>query len=1263
MLKDHSQDVIEACSNLLKKLFSTITYSAGSIDCEFYMELQRAHRVLYRSSFGLAPVLVKEISKLASVSFAKDANRMKGPSNIDKDIDDLHNEDSNHISFLQSDALWSTVLSAFYFKKRKLSEKAFIALNNLLLFQELNLNVPTKIFMHPYTRTSEMKGTEASTSPNSVSCSVGVGVFEVLTEFLCVTSDSNLQLCILFRLQGLLNGDGQFFLEGRSITRILRSVFMVSTWTYQESIRERCQKVLKLCVLSVTRRFVKESPSAATSEEASSRTPSYSFSTTAPLDDYTTHVPPDASYMPIDVVDTSAPAWGETPRSATAPEGSSQPPPPLSYDPCRLFPVSVRALALRLSAQALRPCNKGLPAPLKGILLLLRVVCDLASQPCLGAPKESGAWLRHRQLALDLLELVLAEFPVANCVEEHPCAIKIALVLPACGFELIGCLVRNLSATTPFLLFNAALNILKLLLIKCHYHLGRELHAMMVAFLFPLVKSKHCDFRQKYAVLSMLRDLFSLPSLLISFFVNYDCNPAIGADGFNGDMVESLVDFVVEIVYLDFSPDNREGPQLSQEEKQLLRTECFTIMHIFTDSLYLWIAEDPKATISSLVMENNACCSGIDRTPNTTLAGTYPFSCEKKDSVDKFCNLSTTTDMFFTLKASYDDENLSQPHMHLMPASNVNIDSNGKYSHLEDTSQTKELIPNTATPFEESCIQYHWKHLHYQINNKCMFQKAARMVNSGKWKEAKNFLESRKCLPVQIPSEAEQQGETVSGGSSSYAAFARFLYEYPGISRDALNKIISSLNKKGNDVNLLLRDYFSLFHYREIPIDIAFRDTLCKFVSWEAPMFEIQVWETIQTIFGEAYAKENPLVITAKDAETMAGALLFLHTSLHNKNAKSVSISLDQFISASTEFLDFPPDIKSMQKIFERIKKNKWDLDMYGRTPQEVERHRRQYSIFSSFFIDQLLSQYRGGKSIQPHQFPLSTSIINLDAEVKDISNTVHTREDVSVIQCTPSADDGMERWQTQSKSEQNSIPNPPEFIAEEYEGSTDFNLQPPKTDVRIAKALLSVSESDLTFPQANDYTTNFGSSHDIDSISTTTDTNIFFSPSSFEGSSWNLSGEIDLLNSKAPAYTTHMGKPKIRRNSKAESTEASMFYLKKLEAIHMRFFSNYANYHPQPYIFPYYAEHVQPLLLLTYPKVMACIYLGFSITEVSPPRWHLLETLHRLYDIAAAFMINLSDQQAKIVETVQKYLCAKDAHQLISHTQTWLTLLLVNHI
>ncbi|CCW60370.1 unnamed protein product [Phytomonas sp. EM1] len=1237
------------------------------------MQLQRANKVIHASSSGISPLLVKQIPKLASASFSEGTNIIKGTnitSDTQKDRENLFNDDSNYMSFLQSDALWSTVLSAFYFKKRKLLEKALNALNSMLLCQETNLNVPTKIFMHPYINTSEARGNEVSASSNSVLCSVGEGVFEVLTEFLGTTSESSVQSCILFQLQGLLSDKGQDFLTGRSITRTLRSVFTVATWTCQEPLRECCHKVLKQCVLCVTRRFVKESLSIVPSRDGVPEMSSYRFVTTTPLGDYTTHVPPDAPYTRIDVIDTSVRVCGEGRRTFTASEELHQvahddsSAASVSFDPLRLFPVGLQELALRRGARVLGHQPNGLPTALKNFLLLLRVICNMASQTCLGSPNEGGVGLHLRQLTLGLLQLIFIELPIANCEEEHPCSIWMSLILSACGFEVIGCLVHNLSITAPFLLFNSAIYVLKLLLIKCHYHLGRELNAMLVVFLLPQVKSKYCDFRQKFAVLSMIRDLLSLPRLLISFFINYDCNPAIGADGHSGDMVEMFVDFVVELAYLDYTSGDREGPQLREEENQLLQAECFTIMSILTNSLYRWIAEDPEAPVPSLIEEINACRSGIERASDIVLPEAHPSAYERTNVLGESCGLSTTTDLLSTFKASYDTVGFSQSHIYLTPVSNANVDSSTEFSHLGDISQAKGSIMNAATLSQEGCVQYHWKHLHYQLNNKRIFKKAARMVNTGKWKEAKSFLESCKCLPVRMPSEAELKGETVTGGNSSHAEFARFLHEYPGITRDALSKIIEHVNKKGEYTTLvLLRDYFSLFHYRGVPIDIAFRDTLCKFVSWDAPMFEAQVWETIQAIFGEAYAEQNPRVITPKDADTMAGALLFLHTNLHNSNAKNTSISLEQFISASAEFLDFPPDVEYIRKIFERIKQKKWDLDMYDRTPQEVERQLEQDQTFSRLFTDQLLCQYRGGKLIEPHQFHGGISSTNLDGAAKDATSATNIRRNEGSTQRLSSADDSSGPRQGQSKQEQKSILNSSGFTMGEHEKNVVARFQELKIDSNILEAPMTRSVNATTFTRVNDGATNLGSSHDCDSTSSTTNFNASFSPSSFEEPSWFPLGEVDLLNSRPPTYTKYMGKAKARGSRQAESIEVSMHYLKKIEAVHMRFFGNYADYHPQPYIFPHYAEHVQSLLLLAYPRVMASIYLGFAVTEIAPLRWQLLETLQMIYDIAAVFMINMGAQQAAVVETLHRYLNVRDSHRQMVHAQAALVPLLLNHM
>lgn len=251
--------------------------------------------------------------------------------------------------------------------------------------------------------------------------------------------------------------------------------------------------------------------------------------------------------------------------------------------------------------------------------------------------------------------------------------------------------------------------------------------------------------------------------------------------------------------------------------------------------------------------------------------------------------------------------------------------------------------PMTGSPVGPSpppfLIRYHWKHIHHLRQNHLLAVEACRMIDDGRWKEAKQFLETHEYLPRISPSADELQGLSLPPGKSSYAPFARFLFEHPNIRREAMEGIFDRVNKRqDNGPKYIAGEFFHLLPYRGVPIDIAFCDTICRFVSWERPMFESDTWGVLQSVFGEAYAiqnKDDPdWHLSASDAGTMGGVLLFLHSMLHNKNVGSEGqLGEGDFVASALDCLDTPLKEETMREIYARVAKKKWELDGYGRTP------------------------------------------------------------------------------------------------------------------------------------------------------------------------------------------------------------------------------------------------------------------------------------------------------------------------------------------
>ncbi|CAD2216110.1 hypothetical protein AGDE_17033 [Angomonas deanei] len=112
-------------------------------------------------------------------------------------------------------------------------------------------------------------------------------------------------------------------------------------------------------------------------------------------------------------------------------------------------------------------------------------------------------------------------------------------------------------------------------------------------------------------------------------------------------------------------------------------------------------------------------------------------------------------------------------------------------------------------------------------------------------------------------------------------------------------------------------------------------------------MLEAKVWERIQSVFGEEYVRQNGGYMTAGDAETMVGVLLFLHANLHNALAKDQRLTVQQFVEDCNACLEIPLERSEVEAIYERMARGKWELDSLGRTPKEAAQSRQAGSLVS----------------------------------------------------------------------------------------------------------------------------------------------------------------------------------------------------------------------------------------------------------------------------------------------------------------------------
>lgn len=1207
----------------------------------------------------------------------------------------------------QTAALYGFVLSAVYWKRRKLTEYTVTAMEALLRAVAVPQYLSVMLIVDPTLLNSADGGGSvgdrrgrrgngagaAHRRTGRIVVSAGTAVYYALCE--CLTqsfSEPTVQTRVLHLLNALIsegsaggdcsrtgtdNASGVLFRPDGAVEdafrdhvsiRTIEACYSVAVDGAQEVVRHHARLVLRTAVRHVVHAFVSmQVYDEAVADTDDSAEPHATFATDTILADYTVDVDHDEPFTPVHIV----PAGKAVPSSASQPprtggfplvesaagmgspadkdvtarreSSPTAPPAPaltpvsaqpinlsggasqfanLSFNPHLLFCSSIDESLVTDALSTLNNTDGALPSSLKDLLVLLRRMCRYATRPCAGTLSDSNADIHARDLGLWVLEVTFEGFPVANCEQEHRCAVWMSLVMHACKYELLGCLSRNLATPAPFSFFERALHLLEMLLRKLHYHLARELHTLLGAFLLPLMASKYAAFRQKHIVLTMIQQLFSVPHLCVSFFVNYDCNPAFDAGAEYGGMLELLVEHVAEMTFLDHVNDDGDAyPWLTSDQQQLLRSECVVVIHTLMDSLHRWIAEDPqeyakamrraarRAFLRREQQQQGSVGSAGER--NTAADEVAELYLDNWDADEVTCPEQANNDnggggggSGATTDGGGDEA--------IGSINNQAISSSNGGLHTRNLTIVLDAASGLAVPHwgKRRNIEYHWKHVHYLLHDKRIAQEAVQRVNAGNWQDAKTFLESRGYMATVAPSEAElSDPTTILPGTSSYVLFAHFLFDYPGVSRDSLSKIFERVNKKDGASRLVLIEYLHCFNYVDVPIDVAMRDTTCKFMSWDRPMFESKVWETIQKCFGAEYARQNPNSITADDADTMAGVLLFLHSNLHNQIVKNSRMPASQFVRDANDCLSFPMMEEDLQAMYNRVLNRKWELDIYGRTPQQAERERTLVRLSAKIHMGHA-AQWRRQSGIANNNN--SNSITNSGGNANSNSTSGMTPP--------PSL-------------QQVSSPSNKDPVAMDADTSAlDEILQNTETESASCHSSFAANSSPVSAsaPAATAAAPNPNASMDAASFQI-----------------W-MSNDVALLDSTIPSYTDVKDTLKFKDEQHHAFLEASAIYLNKLESVHRLYCIEGEAYRPQPYIVPYYAEHVRQMLLLTYPHVMSCVYMGFRILEEAPIARKLLDTLQVTYDIAAAFVLNLRDLRPVMEEALQRYLDDERAYKLL---------------
>eukprot|EP00796_Vickermania_ingenoplastis_P001521 gene1521-906_t len=1022
-----------------------------------------------------------------------------------------------------------------------------------------------------------------------------------------------------------------------------------------------------------------------------------------------------------------------------------------SYNPQHAIKNSLDDTLMK-QVESVMEQHGGLPPALREYVFCLRQCCRSAagSRAAASTSKKKPSAeveekdLRERTLGMRLLTMVMERLPCANCEYEHPCATWLSVVLMACRYDLIGCIARNILKPEPFHLFKDSLQVLGSLLRKCHYPLARELHTLLAMYVLPITASPCSSFRQKHAVLSMVHEILSLPHVAVSYFINYDCNPSFDPNGEYRGMLELLVTFVTEMTFSDQTKaDDTEGPQrspktsekrcqrapsegrldvprgsLTMEQQKILRHECLMVIQTLSESMFYWATEDPKEIAKEIMGGNGGPLAVLADSEWVMMHLDLPSEAEDGEArpapipSPEVGPVSPTGPVVMEPLSRLElagSRSLPRQHPYaeqLNYASYI-LRSQGLAGGTGSASQsisslTSFLPPNSAEgsshlnpvlPNAGCIIRYHWKHIHHLRHNKAIAVAASRMIAEGRWREAKTFLEDRSYIPRLVPSTEELNGGHVPPGRSSYAHFTRFLFDYPHMDRQAIQNIFEKVNKSDPAPRHIAREYFHLFDYRDKAIDVAFRDTTCRFVSWDRPMFEAQVWETLQQMFGEEFAAQNPRGYGATDAETLAGALLFLHSTLHNANAKGSEMTEEDFVQSTLECLEFPMDAKEVRLMYRRVAKMQWVLDAYGRTPQEAERasvceqfstrvwRQREARFAREAHHHQMLERKEAqrrkraeGGGDEKGNAPQSA------AHAADSPVNNNATEDASVASPNrePKRRAGGKSQLTVdtlsgSMHQRPGLTGTGTGTARNATGTNPQNLLP--TD-------LATTTSTAGF-DADTFTDDGGHSvveeEDLNLTATSATTRLAHRAAARRGGSGGegdkggaggsdqqvggvggSSGagapsvrDLAFLDPTIPSYTQGVDLPNTPKTLAKLKKEGNSFYvvaaehLTKLEALHQLFFMSRQEYCPQPYILPHYAEHIRPMLLTVAPSMIACLYLGLRLAEEAPVYHAILHSYQRLYDIAAMFVMKGDQLDVAVEATLQRYLAGDESYEL----------------
>lgn len=981
-----------------------------------------------------------------------------------------------------------------------------------------------------------------------------------------------------------------FMLFGSQLMGVTDSLFRLAANAAPQSVLQiNSYGLLTMLVRRTVRQFVTAAISQNIPSTSSSR--SGLMIRGVVVKDFSTDVPPNGPYVPLEIISASSSA-----DDTRVPDAR--------------FLLFTSPRTPTLPPVATRSEIGGCPLPVRDLVTAIKYACFLASKaiPQSSVDDNSEA-ARSRVQGLQILYVMLEELPVANNEQEHPCAPWLEALIRSCKYEMLKAIARNVATITPISFFTTAIDVLCMVLQKCFFHLQGELLALLNIVVFPLTQSQFSNISQKMSVLSLLRTILSKPHLVVALFINCDCNPAFDAANKFGGLFESIVDAATELPYLNF----RQADWFSEDHQNLLQCESLRVIHDFVLGMKRWLYEDPKDyaqkeddTVIQSMSKNYSQTGGggggdpagggahlaselyLDNWSSSSSGDDSELDCSEanvgnSDDESSCTQLSTDDDLKGHHQESqqhrYGVEEIGSPHK----LSGSTIMASTTPSPAATVVKKYVFHGPRAGKGKKRCISYHWKHIHLLLRNKRILQEAAARTNSN-WRRGMAYLIEQRAIPEE----------------NSLLHFAWFLREAPSISKGALCAIFERVHKDAECAQLL-RHYLATFDYRGVPVDVALRDTTCEFMSWDRMQFESQVWEKIQQLFGTEYAAQNKDFISERDADAMAGVLLFVHTSFHNTNAQSHKVTLPQFIRDGGACLERPLPDADMKDMFERISTRKWALDEYQRTPRQQD-----------------LLEGRVWKQCQPQ------------ALGKDTDAKSSGRRESCIAEAS---EDGSKHVDPMATSSPANLALDQSTISGAVSSGV-FALDSTSNSSSLVTAAEAVIPSPVTGKVK---------SLDEEGQGRTTDR---------------------LLESRFDCYTDNPDRIKHKQEHEQLYVRVAHQHLVKLEAEHRQLVCHTHAQRQQPYLIPHYAQHIRPIFLTFYAHVVSVCYLMLRIQKHEPILRLVLDVYQNLHDIAAVFCINVNQLETAVSKKIQKCLRQDNAVKFsVKEIRSSITAFLMNQL